>query len=179
MTRILYRAADLTPGDGRTVYGLAVPFGEVALVSDGDGRPYKERFERGAFARSIRERGEKIKLLVGHDHRRLPIGKAVTLEERADGLFAEFAVSDTTAGRDALTAVRDGLAGGFSIGFAGIHDHWDGDVLVRDECSLREISIVGYQAYAGATIGGVRSSVNVSPFVHRARVEAWLDTLNW
>lgn len=172
MTQILYRTAQLAPGAGRTVYGLAVPFGQVATVSDGDGRPYRERFERGAFTRTIAERGDKIKLLIGHDHRRLPIGKAVTLEERADGLFAEFAVSDTTAGNDALTAIRDGLAGGFSVGFSGIRDHWDGDVLVRTEVALREVSVTEFPAYAGAAIGGVRSTTPAT--ISRQRAQLWL-----
>lgn len=171
MTQILYRNAQLTPGDGRTLYGLAVPFGQVATVSDGDGRPYRERFERGAFARSIRERGDKIKLLVGHDIRRLPIGKATTLEERADGLYAEFAISDTSAGNDALTAIRDGLAGSFSIGFAGIREHWDGDVLVRTEVALREVSVTEFPAYSGAAIGGVRHN---STTISRQFAELWL-----
>ncbi|OBJ74377.1 HK97 family phage prohead protease [Mycobacterium sp. 1274756.6] len=178
MTEIFYRTAVLTPGEGRTVFGLAVPFGQVAEVSDGGGHPYQERFERGSFARSIRERGDKIKLLVGHDQRRLPIGRATALEERADGLYAEFVVSETTAGSDALTAIRDGLAGGFSIGFAGIRDRWDGDVLVRTEVALREVSVVGFPAYAGAKIAGLRSKLD-GPFIPRGRARAWLETLNW
>ncbi|OBK82137.1 hypothetical protein A5649_09790 [Mycolicibacter heraklionensis] len=171
MTQILYRTAELTPGDGRTVYGLAVPFGQVATVSDAGGRPYREMFERGSFRRTIAERGNKVRLLIGHDHRRLPIGKATALEERADGLYCEFYVSRTSAGDDALIAVRDGLAGGFSVGFAGIREHWDGDVLVRTEVALREVSVTEFPAYSGAAISGVRHN---STTISRQFAELWL-----
>ncbi len=76
LSNILYRNADLTPGAGRTVFGIAIPYGQVADVSDGDGRVIRERFEFGACRRTISERGSKIKLLAQHDHRRFPIGKA-------------------------------------------------------------------------------------------------------
>lgn len=178
MTSIFFRSADLTPGIGRTIHGVVVPYGQVTEVSDG-GRPYLERFEYGACARSIRERGSKIRLFTGHETRKLPIGKAVELREHRDGLHAAFEVAATRDGDDALELVRSGTVDSFSIGFRGIRERLDGDVVVRTEIALLEVSLVGMPAYAGATIGGVRSSVNVSPFVHRARVEAWLDTLNW
>jgi HK97 family phage prohead protease len=176
MTQILYRTAQLTPGDGRTVFGIAVPFGQVTEVSDGDGRPYKERFELGSCRRTIVERGHKLKLLVGHDMRRLPIGKATALEERDDGLHVEFAVSDTTAGNDTLTAIRDGLVGGFSVGFSGIGHRFENDVLVRTEVALNEISVTPFPAYSGAAIGGVRTSDLIIP---RRRAEALLAILDW
>jgi HK97 family phage prohead protease len=176
MTQIFYRTAELAPGDGRTLFGLAVPYGQVAEVSDGDGRTYKERFEVGSTTRTIRERGDKIRLLIGHDTRRLPIGKATRLEERSEGLYAEFAVSDTNAGNDALTAVRDGLVGGFSVGFRGIRDRWEGDVLVRTEVALNEISLTEYPAYSGAAVVGVRTSNLTIP---RRRAEALYAILDW
>lgn len=176
MTQILYRTTQLTTGDGRTVFGIAVPFGQVTEVSDGDGRPYKERFDIGSCRRTIAERGHKLKLLVGHDMRRLPIGKATALEERDDGLHVEFAVSDTTAGNDTLTAIRDGLVGGFSVGFSGIGQRWDGDVLVRTEVALNEISVTPFPAYSGAAIGGVRSNDLIIP---RTVAEARLSTFDW
>lgn len=176
MTQILYRTTQLTPGDGRTVFGIAVPFGQVIEVDDGDGRPYRERFERGSCRRTIQERGHKIPLLIGHDTRKLPIGKAAQLEERDDGLHVEFAVSDTTAGNDTLTAIRDGLVGGFSVGFSGIKMRWDGDVLVRTEVALREISVTPFPAYSAAAIGGVRSNDLIIP---RTVAEARLSTFDW
>src|SRR5437773_762093 len=106
-------------GDGRTLFGVVAPFGTPARVSDG-GPMYKEQFERGAFARTIRERGDSIRLNVAHDGaRRLPIGRATLLREDAAGLYGEFKVSKTTAGEEALELARDGAVS-FSVGFQPI-----------------------------------------------------------
>lgn len=176
LTDILYRSAELTPGTGRTVVGIAVPYGQVAVVSDGDGRSYREQFEFGACARTIRERGGKVKLLAQHDHRRFPIGKATSLVERSDGLHGEFAIPATAEGDDVLTLIRDGVLDSFSVGFRGIRDRWDGDVRVRTEVALIEVSLVGLPAYPGAEIAGVRSPqpLVIPRSVARARV-ALLD----
>ena len=87
-------------GDGRTVHGLVVPFDVVAWVSDG-GPTYRELFRRGAFARMIRERGDRVKLLVGHDGRtRLPIGRGpMSLAEDTAGLVARPSARRTWATR--------------------------------------------------------------------------------
>lgn len=161
MTAVLLRSTGSlslrSTGDGRTVHGLAVPFGVVAEVSDGYGT-YKEEFAPGAFARSIEQRGSKIKLFTQHETRRFPIGRAVHLEERPDGLHAAFYVSATRAGDDALELIRDGVVDAFSIGFAPIHQRRRGDVTVRTEAALREVSLVHSPAYEGALVAGVRSA---------------------
>lgn len=144
-------------GAGRTVHGIAMPFGQVAEVSDGYGRPYRERFEFGAFSRSIAQRAGKVRLFVGHDTRALPVGKAVELVEQRDGLHAAFEVAATAAGDDVLELVRSGTADSFSIGFRGIRERLDGGVVVRTECSLMEVSLVGIGAYSDAAVAGVRS----------------------
>lgn len=161
MADLLIRTTELsvraTPSE-RILYGTVLPYGEVAEVDDGRGR-YRERFEFGAFAKSIRERGHKVRLLVQHDHRgRLPIGKAELLEERPDGLYGEFRVANTTAGTEALTLAAEGIVS-FSAGFRGIGQRRDKDgTVVRTEAALHEASIVGSPAYAGAVVAGVRST---------------------
>jgi len=156
----LYRFADLVraDGDGRTIHGLAVPYGVTIEVNDGSGS-YRERFEPGAFARSISERGQKIKLFTQHDTHRLPIGRPVTLEERSDGLHAAFAVAATRDGDEALELVSSGVVDGFSIGFAPVRDRREKDgTVVRVEAALREVSLVHSPAYPTALVAGVRSS---------------------
>lgn len=142
---------------GRTLHGRIVPYGEVADVSDGGPR-YRERFERGAFTRSIAERGHKVRLFIQHETQRLPIAKAVDLAERADGVHAGFAVARTREGDDALELVNAGIVDGFSIGFMPVRDRREGDVTVRTEASLREVSLVHSPAYTGALVTGVRST---------------------
>ena len=53
------------------------------------GQRYAETFRRGAFARSIAERGTKIKLLKQHDREAMPLGVATLLREDAAGLYGE------------------------------------------------------------------------------------------
>jgi len=165
-----YRAApaDLevrTRGDGRTVFGVAVPFDRAATVDDGTG-PYRELFRKGAFTRTIRERGAKVKLLANHDRKSWPVGRAVSLTEDAAGLVGEFRVSATRQGDEALELIRDGALDAFSVGFAPIRDRRAVDGTVeRLEVRLSEVSLVAFPAYEGAQIAGVRHAFEE----HRAR----------
>ena len=157
---LLHRTALATADQatGRTVFGRVVPYGEVATVNDGWG-PYRERFESGAFARSIAERSHKIRLYAVHSAATaFPIGKAVDLREQRDGLHASFLLADTQAADEALSLVRDGVVDSFSVGFRPVRDRKDGDVTVRVEAALLEVSLVGIPAYAGAAVAGVRST---------------------
>lgn len=159
MSAILHRTAELIRADdtGRTVFGLAVPYGEITEIRE-FGQSYREKFAPGAFSRSIAERGHKVRLLVSHDARSLPIGKATELREAADGLHAAFHVAATREGDDALELVRSGTVDAFSIGFRPIRDRQDGGVTVRIEAALVEVSLVGFPAYEGAAVAGVRTA---------------------
>lgn len=155
----LYRTApDLevrNGGDGRTITGLAVPFGRDTEVSDGGGH-YLERFVRGAFARTIAERGDRVKLLAQHQRTQLPVGRATVLREDPAGLYAELKVSKTEAGDEVLELVRDGALDGLSVGFRPIRDRQAGTVLERVEVRLDEISAVAFPAYDDARVLAVR-----------------------
>jgi HK97 family phage prohead protease len=144
-------------GDGRTIVGVVCPYNERADISDFGG-DYVEMFVKGSFARSISERGHKVKLLAQHDHRRFPIGKATSLVEHDDGLHGAFAIPNTREGDDVLELVRTGTLDSFSIGFRPVRDRRDGDVIVRAEASLSEVSLVGLPAYQGAAIKGIRAA---------------------
>jgi uncharacterized protein len=165
--------ADLTVRSAeRIIYGIAVPFGEPAEIHE-LGERYSEVFVRGAFARTIRERGDKVKLLVAHDgHGRLPIGRATLLREDAAGLFAEFKVSRTHAGDEVLELVGDGALDAFSIGFQPIAQRRPAPGRVeRTEVRLREVSVVSMPAYEGALIAGVRCAAPLSVEVARRRLD--------
>ncbi len=162
MTAPLSRAFDgidlevRSEGEGRTVAGIVVPFGRTAMVSDGGPR-YLEMFEKGSFAKTIRERGDRVKLLSQHDARRNPLGRAVALKEDERGLYGEFRVSKTAAGDEALELLRDGALDSFSVGFAPINHVKRGKVTVRTEVALREASLVTFPAYEDARIEAVRA----------------------
>jgi HK97 family phage prohead protease len=159
----LYRAtaADLeVRGDGRTVYGLAVPYDAPTEVRDA-GRIYRERFD----VRSFLPHGDHVPLFANHAHRSdpaaLPIGRALTLRNDARGLVGEFRVSETLAGDEALALIRDGALDAFSVGFIPdmAADEWSAtrDAVVRRGARLLEVSVVAFPAYPGAVIAGLRS----------------------
>lgn len=156
-------------GDGRTVYGIAVPFGQVAEVSDGAGS-YRETFVQGAFSRTLSERGDRVKLLANHDHRRFPIGRPTLLREDTAGLYMEAKISATRDGDEALELIRDGVLDRFSVGFRPIRHRNTADrVVERLEVALGEVSVVALAAYDGAVLAGVRSAPSVSLPVDLAR----------
>lgn len=173
---ILFRSTELTPGSGREIFGRAVPYGvTIDNVSDFGGAPYRERFEYGAFARTIRERGHKVKLLMSHDRRKLAVGRAVDLREQPDGLYSAFEVANTRDGDELLELVRTGVVDSFSIGFQPVRDRREpdrvnGDLVTRLEVKLHEVSAVNFPAYEDALIGGVRSEFTIPRAVAERRL---------
>jgi HK97 family phage prohead protease len=154
-----FSQADLeVRGDGRTVYGLAVPFDTPTEIRE-HGRAYTELFRQGAFARTLNAGHDRIKLLVNHDRiGRLPIGKALTLREDRSGLVGEFRVSKTGDGDEALELVRDGVLDAFSVGFTPIQQNDTGTLVERTEVKLSEVSLVAFPAYTDAVVSGVRAA---------------------
>ena len=170
-------AADLAvraDRDGRTVSGIVVPFDTVARVSDG-GPAYDERFARGAFAKTIAERGDRVKLLLQHDSSE-PIGRATLLREDTAGLYGEFRVSAVPAGEQALELVRDGVIDSFSVGFTPIKHSSDGRVTVRTEVRLREASLVTFGAYDGARVLALRAAFAALPEEDREELLRAIET---
>ena len=146
--------------EGRIISGIVVPFDTVARVSDG-GAPYDESFKRGAFAKSIAEQGDRVKLLYQHNSLE-PIGRATLLREDAAGLYGEFHVSDVQRGDEAINLVADGVIDSFSVGFRPINAVKRGGVTVRTEVAIREASLVTFPAYADARISAIRSAIRAS-----------------
>lgn len=144
-------------GDGRTVHGLAVPYNRPTDIREW-GQTYKEEFVLGSFARTIAERGNKVKFLEQHDSLK-PLGRATALREDANGLYAEFRVSKTQRGDEMLEMIQDGTIDSFSIGFIPVTDDKRdaGKHVIRREVKLREVSAVTFPAYEGAAITGIRS----------------------
>lgn len=164
-------------GDGRTVHGLAVPYDTEVEVRDWEGA-YREVFRIGAFAKTIKERGHKVKLLDSHKRYSDPIGRAVALEERSDGLYGAFRIAQTARGDEIIQLIRDGALDSFSVGFRPQRTRWsdlndeikglrkdyvrrreDGSLVLaeRTEVRLDETSVVPFPAYDDAEIVGVRT----------------------
>lgn len=160
-------------GDGRTVFGLAVPFNVPTRIRDYEGT-YDEVFRHGAFAKTIADRGpRKVKLYVKHRRYGDPLGRAIELREDPAGLYGAWRVAKTERGDEVLELVREGAYDAFSIGFRPVRSRWadlveevvgvredyvrDGSV-ERLEVRLDETSIVDMPAYDTAEIAGVRST---------------------
>lgn len=135
----------------RTITGIAVPYGQDANI----GGMYIERFAPGAID-SI----EDVKLFYGHEQ---PIG-IVTEGRDIDGGFEITAkVSETSLGNDVLTLMRDGVLNKFSVGFVPVSQEKDGSTITRTKVSLKEVSVVPFPAYAGASITEVREESPSEP----------------
>ena len=143
-------------GEGRTIQGIVVPYGQTARVRDAGGPAYDEAFQMGAFAKTLAERRSAVKLLAQHDPNR-PIGRAVDLHEDAAGLYGSFRVSNTAAANEQLELARDGVLDSFSVGFMPVKSVKRGATTVRTEVRLREVSLVTFPAYEGAMVTGIRS----------------------
>ena len=164
-------------GDGRTIFGLAAPIGKWNPIRDHAGT-YDEMIARGAFARTISQRGTKIPLHAQHESRKLPLGPVRSLTESDDGLRMEAYVSKTVAGDEVLELVRDGALGGLSIGFSPVREAWskDGKRRTHHEVALHEVSLVTVPAYREALVTGVRSALPApaGPTIHFFERSLWL-----
>jgi len=138
--------------DGRTLAGMAVPYGKRAKIGT-----YFETFAPGAFADT---EPSAVPLLAQHDRDVLPIGRAISLTETDAGLEAEIRVSKTAAGDDVLELVRDGAATGLSVGFVPVEDAWNRDrtEVERRRAHLVELSVTAFPAYEDARILAVRTA---------------------
>jgi HK97 family phage prohead protease len=147
-------------GDGRTLVGPVLPWGVEARVVD-RGRLVTETFERGALAGTDPGR---VPLTATHprDAGTLPIGRTLTIEDRADAAWGEWLVSDTMLGNEVLALARDGVPLGLSVGFAEVPggSRWSADRqrVTRTRAALDHIAVVRVPAYVGAGVAGVRAA---------------------
>jgi HK97 family phage prohead protease len=144
-------------GDGRTIEGIAVPWGVRQRIS-----PWlDEQFARGAFDHQL---AAAHRVRFGRDHARL-IGRAVELRNDTAGLWGAWRVSNTVAGEETLELVRDGVLDQLSVGFRERQNRRldDGSVpghqyIERVTADLVEVSVVMQGAYGdAAAIAGVRA----------------------
>ncbi len=115
--------------------------------------------EKGAFAKTISEDFERIKILSQHQDCELPIGKPLELREDEKGLFVRAKISDTQKGRDIRTLLKDGVLNELSIGYDAVDAYYDNVTRTRHlkELRLWEISIVTWAMNELAQIEEVKS----------------------
>lgn len=143
-------------GDGRTLYGYAVPFGQVQQID----RDLTEAFDPAAFDHQMRAMNR-----VGywHYHSRDPrtaqVGALSMARAESKGLYEEAKISNTQRGNDMIELVKDGAITEQSVGFrcgpSGTQMR-DG-VAWRTKAHLTELAAVPSGAYGdGAPIMGMR-----------------------
>lgn len=137
----------------RIVFGRIIPYGEQIII---DGRP--ESFAKGAVDEI---RAEDITLFYAHDHRQaqLPIGKAISLEEREDGAYAAFKIASTEKGNEVLQLAREGVLKSFSPGF--IEKVRSAAGVITKLARLPEVSLTPFPAYRGAVVMAVREEARM------------------
>jgi uncharacterized protein len=172
--RFAIRHEDTGGGDGRTLYGLAVPYDVELDVSDW-WDDYTEVFRKGSFAKTIAQRAHPVPLLVSHERRALPIGASTELVEGDDGLHAAFHLSATPKADEVLALVADDAISGLSIGFEPVEHKVTAadkrtppsrrDLHERTEVILREVSVCNFPAYDEAAVEGLREATGRHPSV--------------
>ena len=84
----------------------------------------------------IAERGHKVRLLTRHDHRKLPVGRALELREERDGLYAASRSLGPATVTTLLELVRSGPWTVSALDSPRVRDRRDGDIVTRVEASL-------------------------------------------
>jgi HK97 family phage prohead protease len=133
----------------REVTGLAVPYGSTADI----GGVYREAFAPGAI-RSV----EDVKLFWQHSE---PIGKIIEGRDTEAGFEIRAMISDTPRGNEAYTLLKDNVINKFSVGFVPVEQTRDGDLVTRTLVDLKEVSLVSFPAFAGASVAEVREESTV------------------
>lgn len=141
-------APDGTPR--RSISGIAVPYGVVATVNDGQ----KIRIEAGALPVD----GKAPKLFLYHTQ---PIGTVTARVDTEEGMLFQAKIAKTALGDEALQLAIDGVLDSVSVGINPKKFSWDGDVMVVKKADWMELSMVPIPAFAGAQITDIAASASI------------------
>ena len=169
---LLYRSfapVDLE-NDGRTVVGLAAPYGEIALADDGAG-PYHETFDRGEFGPVVsRWPARRMKVQLEHPERvgmGAWVGRGQEWHDDHEGLRVVLRLDDTEDGRSAAYKIRDGQTPAMSIAFvpglseSEYHQDLAAPVLHRRQVrAISHVALVPAGAYNSARIEALRAALD-------------------
>ncbi|MGH9248024.1 MAG: HK97 family phage prohead protease [Acidimicrobiales bacterium] len=139
----------------RQLSGLILPWGTVA----------RNAFAKWRFARGSLRWGDvsRVKLLRDHDPTQ-PVGVALELVDRPDGLHGTLAVARGDAGDQVLSLAEDGVLDGFSAGPRIEPNGWEMDRTDRDvrlvtDARLMEVTVTAFPAFDDARVRSVRMSL--------------------
>jgi HK97 family phage prohead protease len=155
----------------RTFTGYASVFGNIDS--------YGDIMEKGAFKKTIQERGDRIKVMYNHT---FTIGRSLELEETPKGLFVKGYISQTHRGDEVLTLMADGAIDEMSIGYQAVkhvQDTHEGKSVRRlTEVKLFEFSPVDFAANDQAIITGIKALAFKRGFdIDEMRIEEIIEQL--
>jgi uncharacterized protein len=151
-------------GDGSLLVGYAAVFNEETVIDSWEGK-FIERIAPGSFRKTLRERGDQIKVLFNHGMDPQigdkPLGKPAVIKEDERGLYVEVPLDDTSYNADIKALLRSGALDGMSFRMTVLEDKWeepeDGlPIRTIKQVRLYEFGPVTFPAYA-ATQAGVRA----------------------
>lgn len=132
----------VTDAEKREVTGIAVPYEQMA---NGE-----------MFARDSVTLDPEAKLMWQHDKNE-PIGKIVEGRHTDEGFEITATISNTQRGRDAIELLSDDVINRFSVGFimrdSKVNDNRE---RIVTDAFVREVSLVSFPWYEGATVTEVR-----------------------
>ena len=132
-------------GDGHTVEGIAVPFGQTIDTLDG-----KETFDPDTRFDGL----DGAKLCYQHDDL---IGSITSARSEKDGLHIIARIAPTTLGDDVAKLVAAGALDSFSVGFIPEENRVDDQGIThRRAVRLLETSLVSWPAYPAAKLTAQR-----------------------
>ena len=151
--------------DGLTLRGHGAVFNKWTTIDSWEGR-FTERIMPGAFTKTLKESGSKVRLQFDHGEHpmigSLPIGVIKELREDAKGLFVEARLSDNWLVQPVRDAIDNGSIDGMSFRFQVVAETWAKENTDMPERSISEVRLIElgpvvWPAYAGTDVG-VRSS---------------------
>jgi HK97 family phage major capsid protein len=149
--KLTFTASDIQADEGRRlISGKILPFGdEIGHTSVG-----KVKFKAGSIQF---DDVKKVKFLLEHDAKK-PLGRAQSIMEDEDALYATFKVTATSRGNDALIEASEDLRSGLSVGVEVLDSKQVGNVLEVISARLEEVSLVSNPAFKSAEVFEVAAS---------------------
>ena len=154
MTTSIDRPITAAASDGRTVTGLALPYGVPGHSSRG-----RVIVDRGAVA--LAADLKRIKLYRDHsDASGTPVGYCTAAEDTAEGIVMSFKIGATPDGDAALADVAEGIRDALSVEIMGA-ELGPGNRLKAG--TITAVALVAVPAFEDARVHGFTASLNTDP----------------
>jgi HK97 family phage prohead protease len=154
MSNVIYKQGQISDIDEKL--GIVKGYGSVFGNKDSD----NDIIEKGAYRRTIKNNGSRVKYLYQHDITK-PIGRMKELYEDEKGLVFVAEVPKTTFGNEVLELMKYGVIDENSVGIMPVKKDYDENgIRVIKEAKLYEISAVTIAANDEAKILEVKGEYN-------------------